>query len=166
MTYVVTTEPRRLRDFGFCLVFLLGGLAVIGGPWGFPMKAAWDARDWRETEAEVVFSEVGATPAEGNADPIVVYAYRMDGREYLASSYDFFPVRSFTAASAQAWVDRHPIGRRLPCYVNPAAHRQVVLARGLVPPLDWVNAFLAGLGTILILIGATSLAAVIRNRRE
>jgi hypothetical protein len=165
VTHVVTEEePRRPRDIVFCLAFLLGGLAIIGGPWGLPMKAAWDARDWREAEAEIVFSGVGTTPREGNADAIVVYAYRADGREYLATSYDFFRVRSFTEGSARAWVERYPVGRRLPCYVNPAAPRQVVLARGLRPPLDWVNAFFAALGSTFILIGGGGLMTVLRTR--
>ena len=141
----------------FGLISLLGGLAIVCGIWGPGVASMVKARSWQPTESEVLFSDVGIDE-QGHAIPLVVYAYRAGGRERLATRVDFFAVRYFTE---RAIAERHPVGRRETCFVDPADPTRAVLDRyGL--PLDWFNGILALVAASFLTIGGSTLVRAIR----
>ena len=139
-------------------VFLLGGLAIVFGVWGPGVVSMLKARSWQSTESEVVFADVGVGEQgdRPSPHPLIVYAYRAGGRERLATRLDFFAIRHFSESSARAFAARYPAGSRVPCFVDPAAPDQAVLARYTLP-LDWVNGVLALMATAFITIGVTEI---------
>jgi hypothetical protein len=144
-------------------LLLAVGLTLAVASWAPALAATGRARSWPAREAEILVSEVGeAGDDQQHVQPIVVYTYRVGDREYLSSRYSFFVVRSFTHGSAQEFVQRYPVGRKVPCRVDPDDPRQALLDPDW-RPFDASNASIAFFSTLAVVIGASVVVSAFRR---
>jgi uncharacterized protein DUF3592 len=144
-------------------LLLAAGLTLAIASWAPALAATGRTRNWPAREAEILVSEVGEAGDDQQwVQPIVVYTYRVGDRDYLSSRYSFFVVRSFTQASAEAFVQRYPAGRKVPCRVDPNDPRQALLDPDW-RPLDASNASIAFFSSLAVVIGLTVVVSALRR---
>ena len=152
----MTARPDEGSPWGglvFGGLLLVTGLTLAIACWWPAVAATRKAKAWPTREAEILVSQVGeAGRNQRHVQPIVVYAYRVGDREYLSSRYSYFVVRGFTQSSAQDFVQRYPVGRKLPCLVDPANPGEALLDPAWLP-LDPSNASIAFFSTLAVVIG-------------
>lgn len=111
--------------------------------------------DWPTTTGVVVASVVQAYQPRAEQrgattyTPLVTYTYCVGEQEFTAHRLDFLPPRSYpTAASAQAIVDRYPVGSKVTVFYNPLGPQQAALDRG--KPIGYHTELLSGLANVLV----------------
>jgi hypothetical protein len=158
-------EGGRGGTFGMGAVFLLAGLALGIGWFGSAFLASVEARGWPTHPGEVLVSEVGVTgDDQEHVKPIVVYAYRVQGREYLSARHSLFVVHDFSQSSARTFLQRYPVGRKVACFVDPLdPRRSVIDPRWLF--LSLANASVAGFSALFGTAGLGMLYSAFQQRR-
>lgn len=111
------------------MVFLLSGV----------MKGL-DARDWEETPAEVLWSRVIRSNTDDGttykAD--VLYRYHYKGVDYCSNRVKVMSGSSGGRSGKKAFVDKHPRGRKIVCYVNPEKPWQAMLVTSMGASILWL----------------------------
>ena len=133
------SEPSTGEAWGyrgavaFCVVFAGVGVAVL---WGFfvpELLRLRAARSWPAVPATVVSSRVLKADSGGEGGPTytadVLYEYEFAGRAYRSNRYDGFDGSTSGRSAKRAIVRRHPPGRRVTAYVDPADPVVAVLDR-------------------------------------
>lgn len=116
--------------FGF---FGLAGLGILT----FVIIPQWlkytDAKGWKETPAEVVWSRVEShSDDDGTTYSVdIFYSYEYEGAPYKSNTLGLMSGSSSGRASKQEKVDQHPPGKEITCYVNPDKPWQALLDRDL-----------------------------------
>jgi len=155
-------EGRAAGWFG--LPFFLFGLALAVLAWWDGVEGTLKARSWPAHDSEILVSQVGWDSTAKNPEPVVVYAYRVDGRDYLSSRHTFFRLHHFTPASSEAFVKRYPVGRRQSCHVDPADARRAVLDPRWLP-LDVANLSVAAFSGLFVAFGLGSMVSALASKR-
>lgn len=126
-------EMGGLLGFGFFGIFAAAGVGMFFGlivPKGIDYFAM---KGWVETPAEVLWSRVRSHSDDDgttySAD--VFYRYRFEGRDYRSNRRGVMGGSSSGRASKQRFVDAHPAGASIVCYVDPDDPNRAVLERRL-----------------------------------
>jgi hypothetical protein len=158
----ISDRASGVRGKGLAIgIFALFTIVGLGMFYGIAVRTSLlvlRARNWPAVTCTVLSSQVrthhGNHGSTYSVD--VLYAYRVNGREYKANRYDFMGGSSSGYAGKQAITRRYPPGAQVICYVDPADPTQAVLERGLTPimllgliPLLFIGAGVFGLRSML-----------------
>ena len=148
--------------------FLFGaiGLYFVGIR---PISQTLDARQWVETPAEVVKSEVqsrrdsdGGTTYRAHIE----YSYEWEGRTYQSDRHRFSKVWTSPARGPRQTVQQYPVGHQFTAYVNPQNPEEAVIDRSL----QWITFLFIGLTGLFCVIGAGififALRRIIKGRSQ
>lgn len=113
------------------LFFGLAGLGVLGG---VVLPKAWEwlsMRDWKETEAEVIWSRVAShSDSDGTTYSVdLFYRYAFGGKQYRGNRYSLIGGSSSGYSGKQEVVRAHPAGSVLPVFVDPDKPWRAVVKR-------------------------------------
>jgi hypothetical protein len=148
---------------GIFALFLIVGLGMFYGLAVRTSLLVLSARNWPAVTCTVLSSQVrthrGNRGSTYSVD--VLYAYRVNGREYKANRYDLMGGSSSGYDGKRAIIRRYPPGARVICYVDPTDPTQAVLQRGFTPIM------LIGLLPLLFIgAGVFGLRSMLRKSRE
>ncbi len=135
----ISDRASGARGKGLAMgVFALFAIVGMGMFYGITVRTSLmvlKARNWPTVTCTVVSSQVRTHSGNhGSTYSVdVLYAYRMNGRDYKVNRYGFMGGSSSGYAGKQAVVSRYPPGARVICYVDPADPTQAVLERGFTP---------------------------------
>ena len=126
------------RWLGFLFFFIFGSIGV-GGFYTYalsPLIENFNSRNWKEVPAVVVKSHVENARRRSKNGHYTVYRarisyqYRFNGKVYTCENYSAF-TRDFSRGSSEKFrlVRNNPPGRKIVCFVNPAAPQQAVCSR-------------------------------------
>lgn len=167
------TAPRPISDRaggargkGLAIgVFALFTIVGVGMFYGITVRTSLmvlKARNWPAVTCTVLSSQVRSHSGDhGSTYSVdVLYAYRMNGRDYRANRYSFMGGSSSGYSGKQAIVSRYPPGAQVICYVDPADPTQAVLERGFTPIM-----LLGLLPLLFIAVGVFGLVSFWRKSR-
>ncbi|MCP5536818.1 MAG: DUF3592 domain-containing protein [Akkermansiaceae bacterium] len=124
--------PRAIM-IPFFSAFGLAGLGVLV----FAVIPQWikytDAKGWRETPAEVIWSRIQShSDDDGTTYSVdIFYGYEFGGKQYKSNTIGLMSGSSSGRDSKQEKVNQHPKGKKITCYVNPDKPWQALLERDL-----------------------------------
>lgn len=124
----------------FGLVFFLIGLGLLVWMAIIPLSRVVAARGWQPVPCTVVSSQVTThTDSDGTTYGVeVVYAYEVSGQRYTSDRRSFgIDGSSSGYKGKKRFVDAHPPGLAMTCYVDPADPREAVLERGVARSFLW-----------------------------
>lgn len=142
--------------------FIVGGLA-LASVFVRPYLEVRAARSWAETECEILHADrLDWDDGDGlSHDLMLVYRYRVDGREYAGNDYGFYDGWLADADTISELADELREAKTVPCYHDPALPERAVIDRDVDPITAWGA---AGLGAVLI--GVSTLVDAVRRRRR
>jgi hypothetical protein len=162
-----TADEGGLRGtVGMGALFLLAGLVLGIGWFGSALLASVEARGWPTHPGEVLVSEVGVSgDLQEHVKPIVVYAYRVEGREHLSARHSLFVVHDFSESSARTFLQRYPVGKKVVCFVDPQDPRRSVIDPSWLF-LSVANASIAGFSVLFGTAGLGMLYQAFQQRKR
>ncbi|MEM9414317.1 MAG: DUF3592 domain-containing protein [Planctomycetota bacterium] len=125
----------------FGLVFFLVGLGTLIWMTVIPLSKVVEARGWQPVPCTVVSSQV-ATRTDSDGDKTYAielrYRYEFNGQSYTSDRRSFGISGSSSGYKGKKrFVDAHPPGHAMTCYVDPADPRDAVLDKGLGLSFLW-----------------------------
>lgn len=124
----------------FFSIFALAGLGILI----FVVVPMWQkyfsAKDWVETPATVVWSEVRSHSGDDGAtySPDIFYSYDFQGEIYKSNTRGLMGSSSSSGrGDKQVIVNAHPAGKEITCFVNPQRPHETLLERDM----GWWAAF-------------------------
>ena len=159
-TAAVAAQAVRSKNAGRGIVTLLGVIfTAVGLIVGYflvvrPLLHVQSAKAWPAVAAKVISSDVVSHHSDdGTTYSIdIVYEYVINDQTFRSNRYDFISGSSSGYDGKRAIVRKHPAGKRINVFVNPADPTDAVIVRdmtsgfliGLVPAVF----FLAGVGML------------------
>lgn len=117
----------------FFLIFALAGLGTLIFL-VIPQASKYqDAKSWKETPAEVIWSRVRVHTGDDSTtySTDIFYRYQYRGQTYKSNTTGLFSGSSSGHQAKQDKVNAHPSGKKITCYVNPEKPWQAMLERKL-----------------------------------
>lgn len=134
----------------FFLPFLLIGLGTMYALLVKPLMYVQAARNWVETPCQIVSSELKVHRGEDTTYSVeIVYTYKVNGKQYESSRYDFIGGSSSARAANQAIVNQYPAGAAAVCFVDPNDPAEAVINR----EFSWMFLALAIIPLVFTLVG-------------
>jgi hypothetical protein len=135
----------------FAILSLLLGTFFIGFCIVHPLRAWNESRDWIETPAVITHCEVTSHSSQHGPQYSVelTYTYEVAGQQYRSGRRAFGIGIDEPVADLTAWVQSHPVGAKVRCFVNPRDPTEAVLKRTF--RIGWVS---AALGLLMLGTGA------------
>lgn len=152
-------EMGGLLGFGFFGIFAAAGVGLFFGMVVPKAVSYFAMKGWEEVPAEVVWSRVRShTDDDGttySAD--VFYRYEYEGTEHRSNRRNVIGGSSSGRSSKQEFVNEHPAGKAIVCYVDPDEPWRAILERRLgwwalfaLFPLPFAAVGLGGLWWMLV----------------
>ena len=156
-------EAKKLKKtprwVGFIFLFIFGSVG-IGGFYTHalsPLIENFNSRNWKEVPAVVVKSRVENARRRSKNGHYTVYRarisyqYRFNGKVYSSENYSAF-TRDFSRGSSEKFriVRNNPPGKKIICFVNPAAPQQAVCSREIP---SWQLVLEGGFFLIFFVVG-------------
>lgn len=145
----------------------LGGLALYLNV-GQPLYRSLRAQEFQPVSAVVTQSKIVSERHRSKNSSYTVYkadisfAYMVKGKKYSSNNYTFFDDFSRSSSRANAMVRKHPAGKQITCYINPANPYQAVVDRKIP---CWELA-LEALGYTFFLVMGFVIFAILRAQRN
>ncbi|HEV3271677.1 MAG TPA: DUF3592 domain-containing protein [Candidatus Methylacidiphilales bacterium] len=130
-------RPGKMKPFLPILLYVV--LAIAGCfaiSWGaYVIYEAWVSASWAHTTGIIQESHVDSSLSSGphgggiSYNPVVTYAYTVDGHSYLSSKID--TSLFWSAKSSRQIVDAYPLGSQRPVYFASSNPADSMLLAGL-----------------------------------
>ena len=126
----------RIPHILFGSVFMLAGIVITWFLFLRPISLWFDSRNWVQTPAVILSSDLKRSVSKGNATYRIniTYRYDYDGARYTGTLYDVFRSSISTNIGVSAMrqaVDSHQPGQEVTCLVNPKKPAQALISRDL-----------------------------------
>ena len=162
------SRNTRLPHILFGSVFMLAGILITWFLFLRPMSLWFDSRNWVQTPAVILSSDLKRSVSKGNATYRINITYRYDynGARYTGTRYDVFRSSISTNIGVSAMrqaVDSHQPGQEVTCLVNPKKPAQALISRDLPTGLI----FFTGLFPLVFLgAGTTAVVTGLRSGKK
>jgi hypothetical protein len=158
-------DPRLMFVTILCLTIgtFFTGFAVV-----HPLRQSLKAKQWKRCEATIVTSEVKVDSSQHGPTYSLNVSYKYDfrGEIYTSKQFAFEDAFAFSVAEIEDWVQRHPAGGLIDCWVNPQDPSEAVLDR--VFHLSWISGLMSvgfSLSGVLVLAEGIQRPRIARNLR-
>ncbi len=141
-----------LRSPMLLVALVLMGLGVRGAYWVvIDDTRGFASRTWPSVSATILAGTLEESYGRGGREwaPNLTYSFSVDGKRY-SGHYITFPPRRGSRASAEATLERYPVGQTVTAYYNPNDPAQACLE----PGPDWWFLFIIPVVTVLLLAGS------------
>jgi hypothetical protein len=160
-----TKRLTKRQEVAIGILFTAVGLAAFAWLSALPLSQALRARGWRPTPCTVRSATLRKTEVHGEVHltlfrPDIVYAYRVNGRDYRANAFNFTDRSTPWYYGKRGVLAAYPPGRRTTCYVDPRDPTSAVLTRDLR-----LSSLFGALPLVISILGAGSIAQSTRTRR-
>ena len=145
----------------------LGGLALYLHVCQ-PLYRSLRAQEFQPVSAVVTQSKIVSERHKSKNSSYTVYkadisfAYMVKGKKYSSNNYTYFDDFSRSSSRANAMVRKHPAGKQITCYINPANPYQAVVDRK-IPCWELAS---EALGYTFFLVMGFVIFAILRAQRN
>lgn len=172
ISYGSKSERPGLVGRLFMIIFLLP-FGLFGAYFFWMMLSDFlvtiDTQRWSAERCEVIESRIQTTPSDKSSfEPFVRYRYSIHGLPQTSTSISKGSQKVSDIGDAQRFIDRFPIGTKVPCFVNPnnaadsiLVHDSLLRGFALLFPLVFI---LIGFGGAYLVLNARSSESDIKQK--